>query len=313
MNRINMLFFIVLYVLSAGCSTGTGSDNQSQPDTIDAPLTDIAETEESITIDGRWLLASYTSEDGGLTMAAVDVPFSFFFSRNDQGEIAAFGGFDSCNAYGSEQINVQNDMIFVVEGISIDTGSCDNRLFGLNANQGEFFFSVISDSFTYQVVNSQLILESLSGRSLTFNVCEPVDPDGIGFGCFLGEIENLDQTSWALESIQLDNGSIWMVRDTGLPYEFGIRFTNDDLQSENSGTVSGNLDCNGFGVPYVLSDATLLLGVATVTDASCEQTSDVVGIVFRFFTGQRTLSLEKSTDTLRLLSGTNEALIYTRL
>ena len=104
-----------------------------------------------------------------------------------------------------------------------------------------------------------------------------------------------------------------LVRDAGLPYEFGIRFTNDDLQSENSGTVSGNLDCNGFGVPYVLSDATLMLGLATVTDANCEQTSDVVGIVSRFFTGQLTLGVEKSTNMLKLLSGSNEAFIYARL
>ena len=202
-----MLFFTVLYVLSAGCSTGTDSDNQSQSETINAPLTD---TEQPIATDARWLLASYTSEDGGLTMAAVDVPFTFFFSTNDQGGIATFGGFDSCNAYGSGQINVQSNMISVAEGISIDGGDCDNRLFGTNANQGEIFFSVISESFTYQVFNSQLVLESLSGRQLTFNECEPVDPDGIGFGCFLGEIENLDRTSWVLESIQLDNGSIWI-------------------------------------------------------------------------------------------------------
>ncbi len=187
MKRLIFFFLAGITGTCVGCSSGSNSNDIVQAD-IGNPVP--SETNQSFLLGRSWLLESYTSESGELTIAAADVPYTFRFTFIDQGTLDGFGGFDDCNAFGTAGILLQENLITPVNGINVDTGSCDNRLLGVNANQGQFFFSVISNTFSYQTANSQLVLKSQSGKLLTFSQCELIDTVSIDSICVASVTNN---------------------------------------------------------------------------------------------------------------------------
>lgn len=159
---MNRSFIVLLgVILIAGCSDSdeviTGDDNL---------------------IGSHWELISYRSEFDVMTTALDSIPFSFVFSFDEQDRPVRFSGYDGCNVFASAgTLLVEGNSITAIEGINTDSNDCSDVESGEYNQQAIIFHSVISDSFSYEEVDSQLFLTSTTGRELTFGPCRSVELD----------------------------------------------------------------------------------------------------------------------------------------
>jgi len=119
----------------------------------------------------------------------------------------------------------------------------------------------------------------------------------------------IDNTSWQLESVQLNDGSTITVAQEDPNFFFGLDFTGDSTTVISDGVVIGPIDCNGFSANYLFNDSVLTLDNILITDAECEDVSVTGGIVFRALF-MAPLMVDINPDTLILTSVVNESLIY---
>ena len=138
---------------------------------------------EASPLEGRWVLISYSSDAVDLTPAVDAIPFNFAFNISEQGQPVGFFGFDGCNVFTTAEALEEGNVIMPVNGVNVDGRFCGSLEFAEYLMQFDFFYSVISDTFSYHRANTQLILKSLTGSTLTFDPCVAVDPDSLDSIC----------------------------------------------------------------------------------------------------------------------------------
>jgi len=151
---------------------------------------------------------------------------------------------------------------------------------------------------------------SNSSNDILGSDLETVDPvDSLSVIPSNSEITTIDDTSWILDSVQLNDGGIIVVAQEDPGFTFGLDFTGDSTTEISDGIVIGSIDCNGFNANYQLIDSILSLENILTTDAECEDVSSVGGIIFRTLFLSPS-SAEFNADSLIITSGSNESLIY---
>jgi heat shock protein HslJ len=134
-------------------------------------------------MDERWVLTSYSSDMSGVTPAVDSVPFNFAFNINQQGEPTGFYGFDGCNVFSSGEVRAEGNTVTSMNGVNTDGRSCGDLQFADYLMQFDHFYTVISDSFSYDEMNDQLILTSTTRSSLLFSPCVAIDSDSLDSIC----------------------------------------------------------------------------------------------------------------------------------
>lgn len=165
--KLYMLFFAVC--LSAiGCSN---SENSNSGNTDQMP-------------NGRnWVLVSYGLETGDSIPAVDDVQFTLTYNLTGGDQITGFAGFDGCNAFSSTEVIHEGENILPVNGVNVDGAVCGNLQFAEYLQQFDHFYSVISNTFSSQAIDSKLQLKSPSEQYLLFDPCNPVDPNSLDSIC----------------------------------------------------------------------------------------------------------------------------------
>jgi len=174
--NLKLLVLVLLNITLIGCN-----NNKSEV------IEDVFETvniEDIISIDERrWTLVSYQYDTGDPIAALDDVPFNFSFVFNNMGDRIGFIGFDGCNAFSSEGILVQENIVTPVNGVPFDDGLCENLNFEEYISQAAILTAVITDTFSFEETESLLVLRSLIGQTLTFVPCIFVDPNNFTSFC----------------------------------------------------------------------------------------------------------------------------------
>lgn len=162
------LILSIVFVVLIGCSNNDES---------------VLEAVNSSSNDKRWSLTSYGSETNGSTPATLEVTFIFAFTHSEQNQISGFFGFDGCNVFASEMVIIDGNVVMPVQGVSVDDGGCGNLSSGEYLLQFDHFYSVISNTFSYESAPTQLVLTALAGNFLTFQPCMPIDPNSLDSIC----------------------------------------------------------------------------------------------------------------------------------
>jgi len=175
--RKKVIILVVFNALLIGCS------DSDQPQMTEDVLVTANDLDDIAPDQSRWVLNSYQSNRNEPIPAVSEAPFNFSFVFNDEGDRTGFFGFDGCNVFLSENILMDGNTVMPVNGVSVDTLACGNLTFDAYISQFDFFYTVISDSFIYEEVNSQLVLRSMSGQTLTFDPCILIESDNIASMC----------------------------------------------------------------------------------------------------------------------------------
>ncbi len=168
-----LIISVALSLLSCGGSSEEGPE--CGPNSSCLP--------EKLSIDKRWVLTSYSSDAGDPAPAVEAVPFNFAFNITDQGRRTGFYGFDGCNVFSSDGVMLEGTTITPVNGVNTDGRSCGALQFADYLMQFDHFYSVISDTFSYDEMNDQLVLSSSTGSSLMFGLCIAIDSDSLDSIC----------------------------------------------------------------------------------------------------------------------------------
>ncbi len=160
-------------LLQYGCNN-TEPNNQTSPQ---------AQDDSAVKSDKRWSLASYSIEGDEHTSALRNINVTIAFTSSDQGTITGFTGFDGCNVFVSDQVMLVGENVLQVNGVNVDAGFCAELQTTDYLQQNDFFYSVITSSFTYVNSDEQIILQTPTKRTLRFEPCIPIDPDSLDSGC----------------------------------------------------------------------------------------------------------------------------------
>lgn len=185
---VRQLKMFVLLSTVALVACGSDSNEQAQSGDTENLLNTqnndpIVNNNTAISDDRRWLLTSYGAGTNEPQPATLEAPFTFAFTNSEQSPVSGFFGVDGCNVFASEMVMIDGNVVMPVQGVSVDAGVCGNLTSSEYLLQFDHFYSVISNTFSYESEPTQLVLTALAGNFLTFQSCMPIDPNSLDSSC----------------------------------------------------------------------------------------------------------------------------------
>ena len=122
-------------------------------------------------------------------------------------------------------------------------------------------------------------------------------------------LNELIDTSWDLEFVQTNDGTLISSDNTKNPSPFFIVFTTSD-ENQFGGQILGGLDCNVYSASFILSDSVIVLDSPVTTDDVCTPESPITGIVIQTLLTEMPVLVEISETNLILTAASNDVLTF---